>query len=497
MRPPAIAFILSFTLGIAVASLTTIPVSYLFFLLFLYFILLFWYAYARAKGVLVVSLCILGFAFGVFRFSVSTLNETAASFERLSGTTVSIRGIIAEEPDVRDQSIRLIIRTSSITGGNETAETDSRKILASAPSYPEWSYGDEVSVIGKLRKPEAFEGSNGKLFDYPGYLSVKGVHYEIPFADVELIAVGKGNPVRAALFSIKKKFIEQVGFLLEEPESSLLAGLTVGAKQSLGAELLDKFRRVGLIHVVVLSGYNITIIADSILALFSSLRPALAASFASVSIIIFAVMVGGGATVARATIMALLVILARRTGRLYDVTVALLLAGFAMLLHNPKILMFDPSFQLSFLATVGLIYFSPMVERRLKWVTKRFLLRDVAVATLSTQLFVLPFLVYQMGQFSIAALPVNILTLVFVPATMLFGFLAGAVGFVSTLLAVPFAFVAHLLLSYQLAVVELFSKFSFSAVSVSSVPFFAVIGTYLVYGILIYRNRKIPVAAIA
>ncbi|MDP3958429.1 MAG: ComEC/Rec2 family competence protein, partial [bacterium] len=490
---PFYIFIFSFTGGVALASFREIGTSFLFFLVFLFFILLFHYVHSRAKIVFLVSLLLLGFAAGAFRFSVSALDDGSPLLEGMVGEKISFEGVIVEEPDARDQTAMLVMRTERVSSGG--VEHELRKdVLLTVPQFPQFKYGDALSVSGVLKKPQAFanEGT-GKLFDYPAYLSAKGVRYVMAFPSLELLGEGKGNPVRAALFALKGGFIKNIGELLHEPEGSLLAGLVVGAKQSLGKELLDKFRVVGLIHIVVLSGYNITIIAQSIMKLLGFLRrPALSASLASLSIVLFAVMVGGGATVVRASLMALLVILARRSGRIYDVTLALFLAGFLMVLHNPKILIFDPSFQLSFLATVGLIYFTPLIERHAGWLPERFLVREVAVATLATQLFVFPFLVYQMGTASLVALPVNLLTLVFVPATMLFGFIAGTLGFISAFLALPFAFAAEALLSYMLLVVSLFSKIPFAAIAVPSVPFLAVVIVYLLYLALIYKEKKKP-----
>ncbi|MEK7147475.1 MAG: ComEC/Rec2 family competence protein, partial [Patescibacteria group bacterium] len=103
---------------------------------------------------------------------------------------------------------------------------------------------------------------------------------------------------------------------------------------------LEKFRTVGVIHIVVLSGYNITIVAEFIMRLLAFLPRAARLAGGALAIILFAVMTGGSATIVRASLMAILVVVARATGRIYGITRALLLAGFLMVLHNPKILVF-------------------------------------------------------------------------------------------------------------------------------------------------------------
>jgi len=209
----------------------------------------------------------------------------------------------------------------------------------------------------------------------------------------------------------------------------------------------------------------------------------------SLSIVFFALMTGAGATIVRASIMAILVLLARATGRVSDMTRLLFIAGFIMLLVNPKILVYDSSFQLSFLATFGLLYVSPLVAPYVSRVTDKWGLREVLIATLATQIFVLPAILYKMGEVSLVAVPVNMLVLLAIPLTMLLGFLAGLVGLVSTTLAWPFAFGAFFLLSYELFVVHIFSSIPFATLHISAFPFWAVTLWYLVYVVILWRAK--------
>jgi competence protein ComEC len=215
-------------------------------------------------------------------------------------------------------------------------------------------------------------------------------------------------------------------------------------------------------------------------------------TFGAIGIIFFAIMVGGTATVVRASIMAFLVMLARVTGRTYDITRALFLTGFVMMLHNPKIVVFDSSFQLSFMATLALVYVSPRLSERLRLVPTKFHLRELFASTVATQLFVLPLILYMGGNLSLVALPVNLLVLLAIPATMFAGFLAGAASFVNSLIALPFAWGAYFLLTYELSVVDFFASLPFAAVVVRQFPLWAVLVIYALYGFALmgYGLRK-------
>ncbi len=446
----------------------------------------------RKGGISLVSVFILATGIGMLRYDFAERSSAKGGLETSVGQTVALQGLIADEPDVREANTHLVLKVSLKEGTTQ--------VLLVAPHEPRYEYGDKVEVHGKLELPKNFiDEKTLREVDFASYLAKDGVYYEMFQPKITRISRGEGNKMVEALFAFKNAFIKNIDSLIPQPHASLLGGLVVGAKQSLGKELLDDFRTVGVIHIVVLSGYNITIIAVFIEWLLSRLRKNLRLGLSACAMLLFALMVGASATVIRATVMALLALLARGTGRMYAVTRALLVAGAIMLFHNPKILVFDVSFQLSFLATLGLIYVSPFVEPHVKWVTERLHFREIVVATVATQIFVLPFLLYKMGMFSIVSLVVNLLVLSAIPLTMLFGFLAGILAFVSSTLATPFAYVSYLLLAYELTIVEWFAKLPFASVAVPYFPLWLVIFWYGVYavGFLLWRNRQLAVTTAA
>jgi len=273
----------------------------------------------------------------------------------------------------------------------------------------------------------------------------------------------QGNYIKEKLFIFKKKIVQQIKKILPEPESSLLAGILIGAKEDMGKELLEEFRQTGIIHIVVLSGFNLTILAQFIMIILSVFGRKVSAVFGSLSIILFAIMTGASATIVRASIMALLVILARALGRSSEAVRLLFLAGFIMLIFNPMLLLYDASFQLSFLATLGLLVLSPKIEDFIKYGDfKIFNLKEILGATLSTQIFVFPLLLYLMGEISIISPLVNILILILVPFSMLLGIATIIISFINFELGLIFSYANYLILSYDLSVVHYFSDLYFS-----------------------------------
>ncbi|MDD4989317.1 MAG: ComEC/Rec2 family competence protein [Candidatus Pacebacteria bacterium] len=447
--------------------------------------------YLRKQGdssssLFAISLFCFLFSLGLFRYSLSL--EKNPLPENLIGKQVIAEGVISDEPDERDTNTKLTISLDQVS--NKDFQT---KILATVSRYSDFHYGDRIKLTGILARPENFSEDNGKEFDYVSYLAKDGIYYMSKNPKVEVVSSGGGNFIKRNLFALKNAFIEKINNAIPSPQSSLLGGLLLGAKRSLGTELSDEFRRAGVIHVVGLSGYDVTIVASAIMKFFSFLPQVYGISFGAGSIFLFAIMTGASATTVRASIMALLALLAKWIGRRYDVVRALLIAGVIMILFNPKILVFDVSFQLSFLSTLALIYVSPLVHTKFHFLPEKFQIKNIVVSTVATQIFVLPFLLYQMGDVSLVGLPVNILILGFIPLTMFLGFLTGLLSFFGFVVAFPFALLTNFLLLYELKVVHLFSSLPFAMVSISYFPALLMISFYIFYGIILFRfHKRVP-----
>ncbi len=426
-----------------------------------------------AFGVVVV----VSFSVGLLRYNFS-IAENESALERSVGKNIQAVGRIIEEPDQRENNLLLSVELEGLLVSGKEEKADG-KILFVSERYPEFKYGDKVSFEGVLQKPKPFETDAGVTFDYPSYLAKDGIFYTIFRPRLELLEGGGGNIVKRNLFLLKSSFLNSAGKYIPEPEVSLLGGLLVGAKHGLSKELQEDLRNAGIIHIVVLSGYNITIVAEAIMYFFQFLVYKYRLLVGVASITLFAIMTGGSATVVRASIMALIVLLAKATGRTYEITRALMIAGLVMVFHNPKILIFDPSFELSFLATLGLVYLSPTIEKYFNFVPTKFKTREFLLATISTQIFVLPLLLLMTGKIPLFSLPSNMLILFFIPITMLLGFITGIVGFVSQILSFPFAYITYLLLHYELSLASFFGNISWSTVSVSGFGVTAMILSYL------------------
>ncbi len=468
-----------------------------FFVLNLYFtilfgiiavaLFLFFNLISPNKFGILFSVFIFSFSFGIFRFNMVDIANPAV-FESQVGQKVVLSGEIIDEPSIKENNQQLIIELDPIrANGRKRPTSNGTRVLISTGLDNEYKYGDFLTFNGKLEKPGNFITDTGKEFDYINYLRKDGILYVMSYPSVEIVSTDNGNKVQSFLFFIKEKFLEKINFAISNPESLLMGGLILGEKSSFSEELRTNFVNTGTIHIVALSGYNVTIIAEWIMKLFvgiSFLPLNFGIGIGIFAIILFILMTGGSSTAVRAGIMAILALVARATGRNYDVARALILAGVFMVLLNPFLLVFDVSFQLSFIATVAVIFLAPRIEKYFLWVPEFLQLRDIVSVTTAAYIFVFPFILYKMGNFSLVALPANILILPFIPFTMMFGFMTGFVGLIYYVFAVPFGFISYLFLHYELGVVSFFANLPFASFSFPNFPLWL---TILIYVYFVYR----------
>lgn len=457
-----------FLFGILLRSFVSVNFYFVLFLVLLGSILIFYFSLVKLRWGLIGAVFILTFSFGILRFQMVDV-PNPSRFESKVGQKVILFGEIIDEPSIKENSQQLTIDSG---------------ILLSTGLDAVYKYGDEINFSGTLKKPENFITDTGKEFDYVNYLRKDGILYVMSYPKIEIISRGNGNFFKNILFSIKEKFLAKINFTINAPENLLMGGLILGEKAAFSQELRQSFVDTGTIHIVALSGYNVTIVAEWIMKLFSFLPINFAIGAGIFAILLFILMTGASSTAVRAGIMATLALVARATGRNYDIARALLLAGVLMVLFNPFLLVFDVSFQLSFIATVAVIFLAPRIEKYFLWVTDNFKLRDIVSVTTAAYIFVFPFILYKMGNFSLVALPSNILILPFIPFTMMFGFITGFVGLIWYGFAVPVGFISYLFLHYELGVIGFFANLPFASVSF---PNFPLILTVLIYGYFIYR----------
>ncbi len=316
------------------------------------------------------------------------------------------------------------------------------KIKITANRYPSWEYGDRVEAEGLIKEPS--ERSRDRL-------AKDGIYGTVGFPKIALLERGTGSPIKSALFKTKSLAESAIHKALPPEKAAFMSGLLLGETAEFSKEFREKMSVTGTSHLVALSGYNIAIVAQGVAAVLGfwlSRRKTFLLS--TLAIILFVIMTGAEASVVRAAIMGFIVLLSGQVERVHSFRNSLAVAAFFMALVNPRVLVWDIGFQLSFAAVMGIAYLKPAIEKIFKISPEPGILRwkENLFTTVSAQLAVIPILFTQFGSFSPIGFVTNVLILTFVPLTMFFGFLTVAASLFSSYLAMLIGWIANVFVSY-------------------------------------------------
>ncbi|KKS80203.1 MAG: ComEC/Rec2-related protein [Candidatus Beckwithbacteria bacterium GW2011_GWA2_43_10] len=305
---------------------------------------------------------------------------------------ISITGRISSEPILQGNSQKFKVSRFDIV----------------TKSYPKYEYGQKVAITGRLQRRLINKWYSQFRLIYPNIQLVK--------AD---------NTKTISLSRLRQRIEGRYNRLLPEPEASLLAGIVLGSKKGLPKDFYQALQKTGTLHIVVASGYNVTIIIVTLMAYLAGLlKRQWAVLLGLLAVGLYTLMAGAEPAIVRAAIMGSLVFLGQIIGRKTEGLRLLIAAVMIMLLVNPS-MVFDVGFQLSVAATFGLIVLAPRLEPVLGRV---WLIGKDLTETTSAQIMVWPLIAVYFGQMSVFSIVVNSLILWLVPIIMSLGALLALTG---------------------------------------------------------------------
>ena len=298
-----------------------------------------------------------------------------------------------------------------------------------------------------------------------------------------------GWDLKSDLFRPQREYLDQrISQLLPSPQSALLSGILLGQNKSLPGQLRLALRDTSTLHIVVASGQNLSMVAGFFLSLAGLVKRKHAIILSLFAVVAYTLLSGVQVPVLRAAIMFSLASLAQIFGRQREGWWVLMLTAALMLLINPKWIT-DLSFQLSFMATFGVVVVAPILLRYLKVLP--IIGQDLAV-TLSAQLMVTPVIVQTFHQISLVSLAANALVLWTIPFIMILGGFMIIFSLVWGGIAWIFGLLASVMLTYFIYIVQFFASLSFAWEYLGEQIWVVWVGYYLVLaGILIFLNSSL------
>ncbi len=475
-----------------------------------------------------VLLCLL---IGVLRYAAQPLTPcwvptdlayynlpASQAFDR-GAARVTLEGYISAYPAQEDGYYQLNIAVDKVMSGDVARPVHGAVLVRSYERSP-YRYGDPVRVSGRLVTPSDFED-----FSYREYLARSGVHSMLYDAEVaQLTTPPRSAPFYRVLYAIRARAQEILNRALPEPYAALASGILLGIDSGIPDDLYEQFNLAGISHLLVISGSNVALIVAVALALSQHLvGRKLAVYLALTAIVLYALLVGAEAAVLRAAYMGGLVVFAGAINRRSSALISLAAAAICLTLINPLIL-WDVGFQLSSMATAGLILFIPPITQWAARIVPGFrggfltsthstptplddrdassgrangflyaLISDSLIITLAANVMVLPLLVYYFGRFSAISVVANLLVSAVQPMILLsgtFGLVSGLVGL--ALVSKIFLWVAWLGLYWTTLIAKWSASLPGASIEVARFGWGGLVASYaLIFAVRFGKPRRI------
>lgn len=388
--------------------------------------------------------------------------ENYEQYDQFLGRSVTATGTLSEDPQLGISGQRKVTMSDvSIEDVKMPGQ-----VFSTTHSRIELKRGDRVIVQAKLK---------------PGFAS-----YGAALQNSDVVSVERGDNV---IRDVRENFAAGLRTVMMEPMASLGLGFVVGQRSALPDKLDEQLKIVGLTHIVVASGYNLTILVRFVMRLLARHSRYLAISGSLTLITLFVLFSGLSPSMNRAVIVTVLALLAWYVGRRFQSILLILFVAAVTAFVNPMYVWADLGWYLSFFAFAGILVVAPLVKAALFRGSEPNNFLQLVIETMCAEFMALPLIALTFSDFPLFGLVANVLVAPFIPLAMVFTVMAGIGAMVAGaglgFMAVP----ATILIGYMVAIVEWLSGFSFAQVSVD-VGLPLVVAWYGFLGILLLVIAK-------
>ncbi|MCM8771196.1 MAG: ComEC family competence protein [Candidatus Omnitrophica bacterium] len=351
-----------FCLGIVFGRLTSISLTPLFYFLaalsFLFSIVC-----LKKEGVGGIFIFLLCFFLGASAFKSSQLLPNCHIYHLISAGTkfISLRGTVISDPEMSSGRSSFIFKAEELLQ-NERQYKLCGKVKVSVFGKNKFSYGEELILSGRLYEPRFKISSRLR---YREYLKQERIYVllsvqkknKIVFLRKKLL-----NPLVSFSFGLKHKAQEIIRRYISDIPASILAAMLLGERRQVPPFINQAMIYTGTVHILVVSGFNVGIVAFVLLLFFKIIRiPRRIRYIITIfGLIIYCLLTGASVPVVRATLMAVVILAGYLLRRQADIYNSLFLAAIIILVYNP-LQLFNIGFQLSFASVLAIVWLYPKI----------------------------------------------------------------------------------------------------------------------------------------
>ncbi len=473
MRHPLVVLAIIFSLGIILADKIRISPFWpgLLAVLFLALTL----ASAKKTIFFEFSLCCLIFLIGVLAlrnyYYLPKCHVAKFIYHKNSGSC-SVKGCVLSPPVIKGRRSSFILQVKEIQLDNVSYNACG-SLLVYIKGMKEFSYGQELILKGKLNRPFVF-GRQGKK-SYRDYFYRQGIYVILhvdPVSPPINLGEARGFKLKRFAFCLKGKIEGLIFQYLPGLSGGILDAMILGEKKNIPALVYSSMIKSGTVHILVVSGFNVGIVAFIIMSILKLMRMTrrLRVLIAAPLLILYCLVTGSSCPVVRATVMAIVFILSYLLKREADIYNSLSLSALFILGFNPAQL-FDVGFQLSFVSVFSIAYLYPRLKALLridvvKLVYFKFLL-EAGLVSVASWLGTFLFIAYYFRLFSTVTVIANLFIVPLATLITLTGFGLVIAALFCPGLAHLFACASELLVSLLLRINAFLISLPFACISLS------------------------------
>ncbi|TAF10450.1 MAG: ComEC/Rec2 family competence protein [Nostocales cyanobacterium] len=343
-------------------------------------------------------------------------------------------------------------------------------ILQSTGLYP----GQQIAVTGMLYKPKA--ASNPGAFDFQKYLNQEGTFAGLVGKQINFIDEDR----KWGWWKIREQIVRSQVRFLGVPEGPLVSAMVLGGKAvDLPYDIRDLFVKVGLAHALAASGFQTSLILGVILQLTRRAKKGTQIIFGALGLIAFLSLAGFQAAILRAVIMGFAALVGLALERKVQQLGSLLLAATLLLLFNPGWI-WDLGFQLSFLATLGLIVTATPITKSLDWLPPS--IASLISVPLAATIWTLPLLLHIFSVVAVYSVPLNIITTPLISVISIGGMISGLASLILPDIGSTLASFLYYPTHWLIQLAEFFANLPGSSVAVGSISTWQML---IIYGLII------------
>jgi competence protein ComEC len=496
---PFIKFAILFAAGILLGIFVPIPIYVLIISVCLSFLFLFVYKKYNSKTYLNIFQILLGLSFGVVVVLVNK-NETQSKLSSYQKEkNVKVFGTIEDIELERSYEIALIVKTDSIIVDNKSIHTN-EKLLCRLRSdstdrkkfYEKVKPDNYVLVKGTFQQGRNIR--NPGEFDYQKFLYSKGITGIINSYDSASVVILKSdfNFLKDLVFQSRKSIDELIHQLHNNQTAGLLRGLLLADRTEIDYETKQNFINSGVIHILAVSGLHVGYILLFFIVVFGRFNIYLRSVFTIVGLLCFMVITGIPASVFRATLMSIILVIAFLSGRSTNLLNSIALSAVIILLVKPFEIL-NPGFQLSYSAVLSIALIYPVIQQMINQVgIKNKYLRNILLfigVSLSAQIGTLPFTLAYFNKLSLVSLFANLFVIPMAGIIVGLAIVTLLIGSLLPSIAIYLAIVNNIVTSLMMDLVRFSGSLDFAFIRINNFSLLDSVFFYLFISVLIYTYK--------